>query len=50
MGRIGLHSLPQAEKFYRRWGMVDLGPDKLYEDLHYFELTTAQANRHLDKE
>lgn len=50
MGRIGLHSLPQAEKFYRRWGMVDLGPDKHYEDLHYFELTTAQASAFLGKE
>lgn len=47
MGRIGLHSLPQAESFYRRRGMVDLGPDEHYEDMHYFELTTAQAYEYL---
>jgi hypothetical protein len=27
-GRIGLHSLPQADDFYRRCGMTDLGADR----------------------
>ncbi|WP_375469314.1 hypothetical protein [uncultured Nostoc sp.] len=26
-GRIGLHSLPGAENFHRKFGMVDLGYD-----------------------
>lgn len=43
-GRIGLHSLPQAEKFYRKTcGMTDLGPDISYYNLTYFEMTEAQA-------
>lgn len=42
--RIGLHSLPQAEKFYRKTcGMTDLGPDTGYYGLTYFEMTEAQA-------
>ena len=43
-GRVGLHSLPQAEDFYRKkCGMTDLGQDMDYEGLHYLEMTTAQA-------
>ena len=42
-GRIGLHSLPQANGFYRRMGLLDLGPDPDYEDLHYFEMTSGTA-------
>ena len=43
-GRIGLHSLPTAEKFYRtQWGMESLGPDPDYYGLTYFELTTERA-------
>lgn len=42
-GRIGLHSLPQAEGFYNVCGMIDLGADRDYEHLHYFEFTGAQA-------
>ncbi|MNL87813.1 hypothetical protein D3C87_2171780 [compost metagenome] len=43
-GRIGLHSLPAAEKFYRtQWGMESLGPDPDYYGLTYFELTTERA-------
>lgn len=46
-GRIGLHSLPQADTFYRqKCGMTDLGPDVLYSPktpLRYFEMTKAQA-------
>lgn len=50
-GRIGLHSLPQADSFYRdRCGMTDLGPDVSYDPkfpLRYFEMTGAQAVRYL---
>jgi hypothetical protein len=45
-GRVGLHSLPQAETFYRdRCGMTDLGPDTSYPrfSLRYFEMTEDQA-------
>lgn len=45
-GRIGLHSLPQADTFYRdKCGMTDLGPDASYNPhpLRYFEMTEAQA-------
>ena len=43
-GRIGLHSLPSAEEFYRtEWGMESLGPDPNYNGLTYFEMTTERA-------
>lgn len=42
-GRVGLHSLAQAEGFYQRCGMSDLGPDEQYSRLRYFEFTDAQA-------
>ena len=42
-GRIGLHSLPKAESFYRKVGMSDLGSDSNYEDLRYFEMTARVA-------
>ena len=47
-GRVGLHSLPQAEPFYRDvCGMTDLGEDPNEYDLRYFEMTEAQAARFL---
>ena len=50
-GRVGLHSLPQADSFYRdRCGMTDLGPDNSYHPkyaLRYFEITEAQAASYL---
>lgn len=49
-GRIGLHSLPQADDFYRKAGMTDLGPDPQYQNLRYFEMTDEQARAFLDKE
>lgn len=49
-GRIGLHSLPQADDFYRRCGMTDLGPDPAYQNLRYFEMTAEQARAFLDEE
>lgn len=43
-GRIGLHSLPQAESYYREFcEMTDLGRDPAYDSLRYFEMTAAQA-------
>lgn len=42
-GRVGLHSLVQAEGFYQRCGMSDLGPDEHYNGLRYFEFTNEQA-------
>lgn len=51
-GRIGLHSLPQADDFYNRCGMTDLGPDAAYPKfpLRYFEMTEAQAKSFLSGE
>ena len=49
-GRIGLHSLPQADDFYRRCGMTDLGPDQAYQNLRYFEMTAEQARALLEEE
>jgi hypothetical protein len=42
-GRIGLHSLQQAESFYTACCMTDLGLDSQVEDLRYFEMTEEQA-------
>ena len=44
-GRIGLHSLQQADKFYRQLGLTDLGCDPAYDQLRYFEMTSLQAIR-----
>lgn len=50
-GRIGLHSLPQSDSFYRdRCGMQDLGPDAEYQNLRYFEMTVEQARAFLEEE
>jgi hypothetical protein len=43
-GRVGLHSLPQAEAFYNRCRMTRIGPDQAYYDLTYFEFTSQQAS------
>ncbi len=48
-GRFALHSLPQAEDFYRKCGMIDLGTDSTYEDLRYFEMDAVQAQTFLSK-
>ena len=43
-GRVGLHSLPQAESFYKnRCRMTEFGADPGYYDLTYFEYTGQQA-------
>lgn len=50
-GRIGLHSLPEAESFYRdKFGMEDFGPDLDYDKLVYFELTSEQSYKFLGKQ
>jgi len=47
-GRIGLHSLPQAESYYRNQVvMLDLGVDRADPQNHglrYFEMSSAQAS------
>lgn len=48
-GRVGLHSLPQADEFYRRCRFIDLGPDQAYQNLRYFELTPQQARVFLEE-
>lgn len=43
-GRIGLHSLPRAERFYREaCQMTELGYDAADEGLMYYETTEKQA-------
>lgn len=49
-GRIGLHSLPQADAFYRKIGMIDLGPDAACQNLRYFEMTAERARAFLEEE
>jgi len=47
-GRIGLHSLPQANDFYaNKVGMTDLGLDVNYQNLRYFEMTAEQAEEYV---
>ena len=49
-GRIGLHSLPQANSFYANaCGMTDLGQDTNYENLRYFELDPDSARGFIEK-
>jgi hypothetical protein len=43
-GRVGLHALPQAERFYsERCRMIRHGPDRTYYDLVYFEYPEGVA-------
>lgn len=49
-GRVGLHSLPQSEGWYRdRCGMTDLGLDSHKDNLRYFEMTAQQADAFVAK-
>ncbi len=49
-GRLGLHSLPQANAFYANTcGMSDLGPDPSYQNLSYFEMTGEQAQAFIER-
>lgn len=43
-GRVGLHSLPQAEGFYERQGLQCLGVDPDKEGLNYYELSPQAAS------
>ncbi len=47
-GRLGLHSLPGAEKFYEKIGMTCMGPDEKSQNLKYFEMTAAVAAAFLE--
>jgi hypothetical protein len=48
-GRVGLHSLPQADGWYAKCGMTDLGPDDTEKQhLRYFEMTSEQAKAFLN--
>jgi hypothetical protein len=50
-GRVGLHSLSQAEGYYSRTcRMIRTGRDPAYHDLVYFEYTEAGATEWLDAE
>ena len=50
-GRVGLHSLPQADDFYASTcGMTSLGDDSQAYDLTYFEITRAQADQFLSED
>ena len=50
-GRIGLHSLSQAERFYEvHCRMTPAGPDPSYLDLAYFEYTGSQGAVWLSEE
>jgi|GEM_PF-2707144 len=47
-GRVGLHSLPQAEDFYlNRCHMTQMDKDPGYENLRYFESTQEQSRHFL---
>ncbi|WP_290920259.1 hypothetical protein [Halodesulfovibrio sp.] len=48
-GRIGLQSLPDAEAFYSRLQMRDLGLEHSKEGLRYFEMTPIEANAFLTR-
>lgn len=49
-GRVGLHALPQAERFYEdHCGMTRWGDDPQYGGLVYFEFTMDQAREFLDE-
>jgi hypothetical protein len=49
-GRIGLHSLPNAESFYRKFGMKDLGYDPEYYNLKYFEISAHDIQEIIQKQ
>lgn len=47
-GRVGLHTLPGSESWYRTTlGMQTLGADPAYQGLHYFEMTSEHAHTFL---
>ena len=49
-GRLGLHSLPQADGFYAdTCNMADIGIDRDYHNLRYFEMTPECAQAFIMK-
>lgn len=49
-GRVGLHSLPQSNRFYEdALGMTPLGPDSNKQNLIYFEFTEDQSSTFIDQ-
>ena len=47
-GRVGLHSLPQSDEFYRKY-MTDLGLDsRQSQGLRYFEMSAEQVRYFLE--
>ncbi len=48
-GRVGLHALPQSERFYEGMGFTSLGPDSTKQGLVYFEVSGAKAQEVLSQ-
>jgi hypothetical protein len=49
-GRVGLHSLSEAESFYeQKCGFMRLGADSSHQNLTYFEMTETQADAFCQK-
>jgi hypothetical protein len=48
-GRVGLHALPQAERFYVHCGMTKLLVDPAKHNLAYFEFTREQAQIFIER-
>ena len=48
-GRVGLHSLPQANEFYEHIGMDNFGVDKEKENMNYFEFTPKKAKNYIEE-
>lgn len=44
-GRVGLHSLPQSEAWYKNRGFTNLGPDLHKQGLAYLERPAAQPQQ-----
>lgn len=47
-GRLGLHSLPGSDEFYKRLGLHNLGLDAARRGLNYFELNDSAAREFSD--
>lgn len=47
-GRLALHSLPQADDYYRGIGMTLVGKDELKENLNYFEMSPDPAKAFIE--
>jgi hypothetical protein len=47
-GRVGLHALPSAQRFYEKLWFVGLGMDASVEELVYYELTGSASTKILN--